>query len=463
MTARGSGTKRARPVQEVELIVVSDLHLGDGDPRSENWRTPQQIAWERLLRTEDGTAHGIDLVINGDCFDLLQAGPPLENHDVTDAATSLAKLQRIVAAHLDWFAALRAFLQDPNHTVTFLIGNHDADLALAPLRALVRRTIGARAGAVRFCLAQAYLPCAGVAIEHGCQADPWNRVYGLWDHPGTAFATPATLEHDDPDDPARALPATLELPFGSRYSYRVYLPTLRRFPYFDAFLPALPQVGIIAMLCLYAPDLVASGVPRARTLFNRPDAAAPVPDFTGEILRDPARLYEAVLPFVAALQADVWARAGVTVDAADAAPMLEYIVGIQTGLAAGELDALRAIFAIPAAAPGSLPADDVVVAAGLFARNPDVRLALAGHTHAEGTHRLSRGSGSVRHFVNTGTWFNRMALPRPKDVDTKLAAWLRDPLGKPAPLAPATAFTFASVRHQKGRPPTATLGRMPVD
>lgn len=464
----GSGARAASQTDATTLVVVSDLHLGDGDARTENWRAGHQAAWERLLRLAPELAEGgpLDLVLNGDTFDLLQAAPPLDARDDTDAAVGVAKLERIIAAHPAWFAALRAFLAAPGRTATFTTGNHDVELAFAPVRSLVRRAIGARVGAVRFCRARVYQPLPEVVIEHGCQTDPWNRIYDLWDAPDMARATTDDLEVDTP---AAADRAALPLPFGSCYQYQVYLPIQRRLPYFDSFLPSLPQAGVVAMVCLYAPDLVVEAVRRARRLFMRPENA-PAAEFGPEVAGDPARLYEAVLPFVAALQADVWERAGVTAGAGEMERMIAYVLGILAGLAEGEQAGLRAIFAIPGIQRAGMPLADADAAQELFAASGAPagmdarRVGLIGHTHVEGAHALSGATeGGERMLINTGTWYTRLALPRPEQVDERLAAWLRDPVGRTAPIAPATAFSYALVRGGLSSPACGELRRVAMD
>lgn len=467
------GARTAAKPQATTLLVVSDLHLGDGDPRLENWRAGQQTAWEWLLRAAPRMARGgaLELVINGDCFDFLQVAPPLSTRDETDAAVGVAKLERVIAAHGDWFAALRAFLAAPGRTVTFTTGNHDAELAFAPVRDRVRRATGARAGTVRFCRARAYHPLPQVAIEHGCQTDPWNRIYGLWDQPGMAVATPDALEVDAPGDtPVPGEPAALALPFGSCYQYQVYLPIQRRFPYFDAFVPALPQAGVVAMVCLLAPELVAEGIPHAARLFRQPEGVT-VPALGAELRRDPARFYETVLPFVAALQADVWERAGVTAGPGEMERMIAYVMGILMGMAAGELEALRAIFAVPDMRQDGLPKEDADAAAELLLPGARARVGLVGHTHVAGAHPLPGADGdpagpsesAARTIINTGTWYTQLARPRPDQVDERLAAWLRDPASGPAPVAPATTFSYALVRATAGGAVRAELRRVEVD
>jgi hypothetical protein len=455
-------------------IVVSDLHLGDGDPVTENWRDAQQSAWEGLLRalttpTPDGSfgAGPVELIVNGDCFDCLIAAPSLGERDDTDAAMGVAKIERILAAHSAWLAALRAFLAAPERSLTFLIGNHDAELAFAPVRARVRRAILAGGGSdsgppeatgrVRFCLARAYCPAPDVAIEHGCQFDPWNAVPGLWDdRRGRISAGPGELERED----ASGLnePERIALPFGSRYYYQVLTPIARRYPYFDALLPTPEQYMVLAVLCLYAPELVVAGKRRARALRAGPAAAAPaLAGLAPGAERDPAALFLAALPDVAALQAEVWQRAGARLDPSAVAAASAHIGAILAGLAQGEIPALRAIFGGRDAGSKSVPALDAAAATAMSQRYSALQLALCGHTHVEGRYAAPSGAGAEWMFLNTGTWFTRLAAPSPEAIDQRVAGWLRDPFSGPSPLAPATAFTYALLRMRNGLPTEAEL------
>jgi UDP-2,3-diacylglucosamine pyrophosphatase LpxH len=441
-------------------VVVSDLHLGDGNAATENWQPAQKAAWGELLArmSADAAARSVELIVNGDAFDLLAAEPALGERDETDVAMGTAKIAAVVAAHMDWFASLLGFLAHPEHTLTFTIGNHDAELAFAAVRAQIRQAIGAREGAVRFCLTRAYRPLPDVALEHGCQTDPWNRIPDLWDaSTDRAWAAPEDLEAIDVSEGGG--PERLRLPWGSRYYYRVFRPIQQRFPYFDAFLPTLPQPGVLGLLCLFAPELVVSGSARAQTL--RADPMAMLPSITPAVMNDPAQLYAAILPDVAGLQSEISQRAGIATGPEELAAALEYAMAIHAGLEAGELEALRAIFAVPglasAATTTAIPADDAAAATAIFAHEPSIRLGLIGHTHVEGMYTLPRTRRGHRTLVNTGTWYTRLALPRPRAVNAALGRWLRDPLASPTPLAAATAFTYAVIHGGAGAPSSVGL------
>lgn len=442
-------------------LVVSDLHLGDGDPVMETWRAAQQAAWERVLRDAmPGGVYGagpVELIVNGDCFDYLATAPALTEDSATTASIGLAKIERIIAAHGAWVGALGAWLRAPDRRVTFLIGNHDAELAFGAVRARIRAAIGAAPGAVRFCLARMYQPLPDVLIEHGCQLDPWNRIPGLWDDATRAVAAgPEALEAFD----ARGTeePAAVELPWGTRYYYRAMVPIARRFPYLAALHPPITQMAGLALLCRYAPELAVRGARHVRVL--RADAgagSAPLADLAPEAARDPAALFQAVLPEVAALREQVWRLAGTDPGAAVPEDDQAGAAALTAALAAGEMPALRAIFARPAATGRAMPEEDAVAAAALFGTDPAVRLALIGHTHGEGDYALAGPDGTPRRFLNTGAWHPRLAWPAPAALDDTTLAWLRDPLAAPTPLAPMTAFPYAVLRASPGEPTSAEL------
>jgi UDP-2,3-diacylglucosamine pyrophosphatase LpxH len=435
--------------------VVSDLHLNDGHPAYETWRAPQQTAWRGFLRrlgvaSADGGP--VELIVNGDCFDFLMASPFLTTEDETTAAFGLARLERILAAHGDWCEALAAFLRAPGRRVTFLIGNHDLELAFPAVRERVRLALGAPAGTVRFCLRRAYRPVADVEIEHGCQLDPWNVIPELWDG-DSAAATPDELE----TAPGAAVgPDALRLPFGSRYYGRIFRPIQQRFPYFDAFAPGLPQPGILALVCLLAPEMLVASAASARALYDAPPPDG-APDLAAAASASAAALFAALLPGMAALQAQVWQETGATVEADVAARTLGYIGAVQAALGAGEREAIRAIFAVPQPADAENVAVDAAAAHAMAARSPITRVALCGHTHGERVVRSAGADGASFTYLNTGTWYPRLALPGPDAVDDALVAWLRAPREAPSAARDAATFTYAELRAAPGTPTTARL------
>jgi hypothetical protein len=127
----------------------------------------------RLLGTCDEPPHDaieVDVVFNGDTFDLLKI--PLNEryprHITAEAA--LEKLAAIAAAHRPFFESLGEFLSSRGATrrVHFIVGNHDAELLFPQVQAEIRRLCGSSDG-VSF--PGFSLDIGQVHIEHGSQAD----------------------------------------------------------------------------------------------------------------------------------------------------------------------------------------------------------------------------------------------------------------------------------------------------
>jgi UDP-2,3-diacylglucosamine pyrophosphatase LpxH len=431
-------------------VVVSDLHLSDGSPQSERFHQFQQDALDGLLTVLEpagtlGQATGVELVINGDCFDCLLTPPAVPGRQQTDAALGIAKIERIIAAHPPFFAALRRFLANPTHRLTFTIGNHDVELCFAEVRARVREAIGAEPGRARFCLSQAYRPLSDVELEHGCQFDPWNRIPELWD----GF-WPLYDLMDDGREHTGAGPERVTLPWGSRHYYAVTLPIHQRFPYLEALIPLVTANQILTVLCLFAPELVLQGAPHSAAL-----RVPPQPALVGLAPGDehhPAALFAAAWPDLTGLQWQVLEQAGITLDTATRAKLRAAADALGVALAKEPLAALGAIFHKTADKEMHI-ADTDPAAKNMFLRDAAIQIALIGHTHEEGTLRLP----DQKLFLDTGTWTNRLFQPSQTEQTGTLVEWLRAPEQSESPLRDATRLTFALLQAVDGGPTTAQL------
>lgn len=172
----GASTPRYDRVEPDRLVVVmSDIEMGTGGPTDDFPHS--RYLGERILSYAEGTHDGlaIDIVFNGDAFDLLktsyQGGYP---HRIT-AEIATDKMRRVGAAHGPFFEALRRFLERPGapRRVHFLAGNHDLELLFPEVQALVCDLCGGHE-AVGF--PGFSLEIGRVHIEHGSQLDPLFRV-----------------------------------------------------------------------------------------------------------------------------------------------------------------------------------------------------------------------------------------------------------------------------------------------
>lgn len=117
----------------------------------------------------------LELVFNGDTFDLLKTS--FNNawpHHIT-AEVASTKMARVAEAHPEFFAALRDILaaRGGDVSIHFVAGNHDLELFFPEVQAVIRdlTTVDER---VRFHGHE--LELGRVRIEHGSQLDPLFRV-----------------------------------------------------------------------------------------------------------------------------------------------------------------------------------------------------------------------------------------------------------------------------------------------
>jgi UDP-2,3-diacylglucosamine pyrophosphatase LpxH len=226
--------------------VISDLHLGGAaaTPTAPAFRmcppaTHQLLAafLDRLpARTAEQESH---LVIAGDIVDFL-AEAPFEAF-TADPAQACAKLARILADSAVIWQALRRFADERDGHITLMLGNHDIELALPAVRALLAQALpGAR---VRFIYDNEALTMGPLLIEHGNRFDAWNAV----PH-GALRRVRSQQSRQAPVTPAFVPPP------GSRMVIDVLNPLKRQYPFIDLLKPetaaALPLAAALGALGL---------------------------------------------------------------------------------------------------------------------------------------------------------------------------------------------------------------------
>src|SRR5689334_11838443 len=115
-------------------LVLSDLHLGTGSRPGElnvfeDFHYDDELA--ELLAHHDrevGPDGEIELILNGDIFDLLKVKIggvfPIE---ITDAIAT-DKLRQCLDGHPRFVHAIRAFMSKAGRRLVFIPGNHDLDM-----------------------------------------------------------------------------------------------------------------------------------------------------------------------------------------------------------------------------------------------------------------------------------------------------------------------------------------------
>lgn len=166
---------RRIPAEADRLVVVmSDVEMGAGGVFDDFPHSPWLA--ELINEYNEPPYRGIpvDLVFDGDTFDLLKTslGDVYPRH-VTEAV-ALAKLDRVLAAHPAFLEGVRAFLLggDAQRRVHFVIGNHDAELAFPA----VQRRLSEAIGAPGVWFPGFAVDIGDLRVEHGSQGDAMFRV-----------------------------------------------------------------------------------------------------------------------------------------------------------------------------------------------------------------------------------------------------------------------------------------------
>lgn len=194
-------------------IVVSDFHVGKGRYLSdgtqnifEDFLYDREFA-EFLEYHQSGQFADaeVELILNGDIINLLNIDYyGVHTHFVTERSQVWA-LKKVIKGHPEFFEALRKFVRVPGHTVSYVIGNHDAGMMFPGCQKLFSKEVGAE---VKFFSAEYEFD--GVYVEHGQQHERMARL-----DLKKPFLT-------------RGLPEPiLNLPWGSLF-VSVYLPTVKQ-------------------------------------------------------------------------------------------------------------------------------------------------------------------------------------------------------------------------------------------
>ena len=127
-------------------VVISDCHLSAGryfegkfNPHEDFFFDQEMIEFFEFFSSglygdgADGPV-SVELVINGDYFDFLNVPYLGEFEEGITEEIALVKLEAIIAGHPRVMDALRKFASKPNKKITYLIGNHDAELFFEKVR-----------------------------------------------------------------------------------------------------------------------------------------------------------------------------------------------------------------------------------------------------------------------------------------------------------------------------------------
>jgi UDP-2,3-diacylglucosamine pyrophosphatase LpxH len=163
------------------VLVISDIHLGGGlfvfDQKNnlEDFLYDQEMVdFLNYYSSDEYELKDVEIVINGDFLDFL-AIPFVNFYDdeFWSEKAALAKLEKIYQAHYEVFNALSLFCKRPLKKVTYIIGNHDAEIIFPQVqrKILSYLRLSEQDESFRFILDsdEEYRPHPNIVIRHGHQ------------------------------------------------------------------------------------------------------------------------------------------------------------------------------------------------------------------------------------------------------------------------------------------------------
>ncbi|MBF0360202.1 MAG: metallophosphoesterase [Oligoflexia bacterium] len=164
------------------ILVISDLHLGAGNLINGQKNHLEDFYFDRELlqfleyySSAEYENSNIELVINGDFLDFL-ATPFVKFFDdeFWSERASIEKLKLILNAHPLVIKELVTFISKPNKKVTYIIGNHDAEMIFNQVRELFLEQFPTQSREkIHFVIFDThYSPVKEILIKHGHQYEP---------------------------------------------------------------------------------------------------------------------------------------------------------------------------------------------------------------------------------------------------------------------------------------------------
>lgn len=159
-------------------LVVSDFHIGTG-VRQEDGRPniledfhheAKFIEFLEFYSTNKYSKFSVELIFNGDTFNLLQVDYKEKTHSIITESLSIYQMKQVLNGWPKFFDALQQFNNNENNSITFITGNHDPQLLWDGVKEVLRKRIG---GTINF--HNISYTFDGIHVEHGQQAEAQNK------------------------------------------------------------------------------------------------------------------------------------------------------------------------------------------------------------------------------------------------------------------------------------------------
>ncbi len=161
------------------ILILSDTHLGAGqyifgqkNILEDFFHDEELIAFFQFYSNNEYEKKEIEVILNGDFIDFATV-PFIQyfDDDFWSETATIEKLKLIHKGHKEVFDAMEDFLNTPNKKISYLIGNHDAELILPKVRDkfLSFFSFGNRSKINILWEDQTYSPEKGIFVQHGHQ------------------------------------------------------------------------------------------------------------------------------------------------------------------------------------------------------------------------------------------------------------------------------------------------------
>lgn len=160
------------------ILVISDIHLGAGQYINDHRNFLEDFHFDEELvdfldyySSGDYLGREVELIINGDLFDHL-AVPyvPYFDDEYWSEKSALKKTEIILDAHKEVIKALDEFASKKKKKITYIIGNHDAEVVFESVQELIYSRFSEKSRENFKILLNPesnYTPHEGVVLRHG--------------------------------------------------------------------------------------------------------------------------------------------------------------------------------------------------------------------------------------------------------------------------------------------------------
>lgn len=248
---------------EKYIVVVSDCHLSAGRFFEGRLNPHEDFHFDReMCDLFDYFSNGkfgmglagpveVELFINGDYLDFLNVPVQGEFEDAVTEEASLSKLEAIIKGHPEVMTALKRFASRPGKKITYLIGNHDADLFFPKIRERITREWDPGG----------QFPSEKVQVI--AHTDRVRFEGGVEIHHGNQFEAVHFLDFKKPFLESPRSQPLLSLPWGSLYVLRIInrmkwerehidkVRPIRRFVFFSLFMDPWFTIRFVFLSALY--------------------------------------------------------------------------------------------------------------------------------------------------------------------------------------------------------------------